>query len=275
MSLNALRDTAETIARGAGALIQDYAAQRRNQAAVKSTSINIVTEADKASEAYITQALQAVYPDHHIYGEEGGGYGQDPASAPFRWYVDPIDGTTSYAHGYPGYAINLAVLDASGEPVVGITYDPNLDECFSAIKGQGAWLNNTRLQVSAVADLVGALVVSGFPYDRHTAANNNTAAWAAFARRTQGLRRSGSAALDMAYVAAGRADGYWERGPEPWDYMAGILMIREAGGRVTDYTGATDGLYTGHEILATNGLLHDAMRDVLAEVEAGFRNGQS
>lgn len=269
--LQTIRDTAESIARQAGALLLDYAA-RGFDVDSKTTSINLVTEADKAAEALITTAIRAAFPDHAITGEEGGGYdGTRAAEAPFRWYVDPLDGTTNFAHRLPIYAVNLSVVDADGEPVVGLTYDPSRDECFSVIRGQGATLNGRPIHVSTTADLLGALLTSGFPYDRHTARDNNWAEWGAFLRRAQGVRCTGSAALDMAYVACGRFDGYWERGPQPWDFLAGILMIREAGGQVTTYNGRTDGLYTGHEILASNGLIHQALIEVLEEAQAALR----
>jgi myo-inositol-1(or 4)-monophosphatase len=268
--LNTIREAAEAIARQAGALLLDYAARGENRAASKSTEINLVTAADRASEALITQAIQARFPDHHIFGEEGGGYGAPAASAPFRWYVDPLDGTTNFAHSFPVYAVNLSVVDHEGEPVVGITYDPTRDECFSVVRGQGATLNGQPIRVTRTAELARALLGSGFPYDSQIALDNNTQAWAAFVRRTHGVRRAGAAALDIAYVACGRLDGYWERGPEPWDFMAGILLVREAGGMVSTYDGTTHGLYSGHRIVVSNGLIHAEMLAVLAEVQASL-----
>ncbi len=268
--LNTIRDAAEIIARQAGALLLDYAARGENRAASKSTAINLVTAADKASEALITQAIMARFPDHHIFGEEGGGYGAPAASAPFRWYVDPLDGTTNYAHTFPVYAVNLSVVDHTGEPVVGVTYDPTRDECFSAVRGQGATLNGQPLRVTSTPALGSALLASGFPYDSHEVLDNNTRAWAAFVRRTHGVRRAGAAALDIAYVACGRLDGYWERGTEPWDIMAGILFVREAGGMATTYDGTTHGLGTNREIVASNGLIHAEMIAVLADVQAAL-----
>ncbi|MBN2469301.1 MAG: inositol monophosphatase [Anaerolineae bacterium] len=268
--LNVYRDTAETIARRAGALLLDYAARGENQTRTKSTEINLVTAADKASEALIIEALQAAFPDHHIHGEEGGGYGPARESAPFRWYVDPLDGTTNFAHGVPIYAVNLSLVDPAGEPVVGVTYDPNQDECFSAVRGQGATRNGRPVRVSQTADLRQALLASGFAYDRVTARDNNAQAWAAFVRRAQGMRRTGAAALDLAYVACGRFDGYWERGPEAWDIMAGVLFVREAGGMASAYDGSTTGLEFRRDIVATNRQIHGALLDVLAEVQAAL-----
>ncbi|MBN1967722.1 MAG: inositol monophosphatase [Anaerolineae bacterium] len=261
--LTEILTTAERIVRDAGAILLDYAARGQNQAHSKASGIDLVTVADGASEAAIVAAIQAAYPDHHIHGEEGGGYGPAPDTAPFRWYVDPVDGTTNYAHGYPHYCVNLSVVDAAGEPVVGVTYDPTRDECFTAEAGRGAWCNGQSIYVSGAATLFEALVASGFPYDSHTAADNNSDAWAAFVRRTQSTRRGGAAALDLAYVACGRLDGYWER-IQPWDSLAGVLMVREAGGTATDYSGGPVG--EGREILASNGRIHAEMRAVLASL---------
>lgn len=273
--LNVYRDTAEAIARRAGALLLDYAARGENRASTKTTAINLVTAADKASEALISAALQDAFPDHHIHGEEGGGYGPPIEAAPFRWYVDPLDGTTNFAHGVPIYAVNLALVDQAGEPVVGVTFDPNQDECFSAVRGQGVHLNGRPVQVSQAAELGRALLVSGFPYDRATARDNNGQAWSAFLRRAQGMRRTGSAALDIAYVACGRFDGYWERGPEPWDFMAGVLFVREAGGLVSAYDGVTTGLEAHRDIVASNGRIHADMLAVLAEVREALAASDS
>ena len=264
--LDAIRAAAEGFARQAGALLQEHAA-RLTHFDTKTSAINIVTEADRATEAYLVKAIREAFPDHYIHGEEGGGYGS-PVGAPYRWLVDPLDGTVNYSHHFPVYAVNLGVMDADGELVVGVTYDPNRDELFGATRGQGATLNGQPLHVTAHETLVGSLLCSGFPYDAHTAADNNLAAWGAFVKQAQSVRRTGSAALDIAYVACGRLDGYWERGIEAWDIAPGILLVREAGGRATTYSGSEEGLPYGHEILATNGLLHDQMVATLAEVQA-------
>lgn len=279
--LNAIRETAEAIARSAGAILREYAvdaahggaAHSRLTIVYKDTDINPVTAADKASEAYIVSAIQGAYPDHHIHGEEGGGYGPSPEQAQFRWYVDPVDGTTNFAHGYPVYCVNLSVMDAAGEPVVGVTYDPTRDECFSGVKGGGATLNGRPIRVSRTETLLRALLSTGFPYDAHTADDNNTAAWSAFTRRTQSLRRSGSAALDFAYVACGRLDGYWELKLGPWDMMAGVVLVREAGGMVSTYDGGTGRLYTCRRVMCSNGLIHPAMVEVLMAVQTGISMG--
>lgn len=269
--LTAIRETAEVIARQAGALLLDYAARPHLQTTYKSSIVDIATEADKAAEAYIVSAIRAAYPDHHLVGEEGGGYGPPLEDAPFRWYVDPIDGTTSFAHGFPGYSVSLSVTDRDGAPLVGVVYDPVRDECFAVIRGEGATLNGQPIRVSRVADLLHALVGSGFSYDRLTAPDDNTAAWAAFVRQAQDVRRLGSAALDLAYVACGRLDGFWEPRLNPWDMLAGALLVLEAGGAVTDYAGNADAILGGGQVVASNGLLHPAMLTVLAGARSGVR----
>jgi myo-inositol-1(or 4)-monophosphatase len=217
-----------------------------------------VTEADGKSEEFIVGALSAAFPDHHIIGEEGGGYGPALEDTPHHWYVDPLDATTNFAHRLPHFAVSLALSDPDLHPLLGVVYDPMRDECFKGIRGQGAMLNGRPLQVSKVSDLAQALVVTGFPYDRWTAEDNNTRRFADFVVRTQGVRRIGSAALDLCYVAAGRCDVYWEKGPKPWDVQAGILLVEEAGGTVTDFAGKqTREAYSGTPILATNTLLHE------------------
>lgn len=268
--LQQIRDTAETIARGAGALLLDYTEHARNRVqATKSSAVNLVTEADEASEQYIIAALQDAFPDHYIHGEESGGIG-DSDSAQYHWFVDPIDGTTNYAHGFPVYAVNLGMLDSAGTPLVGVTYDPTRDELFAAVAGQGATLNGAPIHVSETDTLLHSLLASGFAYDRHTVEDNNAAQWAAFIRRAQGVRRAGSAALDFAYVACGRLDGYWERGPSAWDVVPGLLIVREAGGVVTDYAGESANIHHGAHFVASNGRIHEAMRGVLADVHASL-----
>lgn len=266
--LTELRRHAEAIARQAGAVLREHAARPETRVTYKSTAIDPVTEADKASEAVLIRAIRAAYPNHAILSEEGGG-GEQPAAAPYCWVIDPLDGTVNFAHGCPAYAVNLAVVDAVGEPVVGVTYDPQRDECFSAARGGGAALNGQPIRVSRTETLLRALVATGFSYDSHTAADNNTAAWAAFIRRAQAARCTGSAALELAYVACGRWDGYWERKLHAWDMLAGILLVREAGGMATTFSGETAGLFAGDQVLASNGLIHQAMIDVLMEVRAG------
>lgn len=263
--LLATLEVAEGITRRAGALLREYYEHPR-AANHKSSDIDLVTEADQASEAYIVGALRDAFPDHHIVGEEGGGYGPDPETTPYHWYVDPLDGTTNFAHRYPVFAVSLALSGPDLQPLVGVVYDPMQDETFKALRGQGAWVNGRPLRVSDVDELAAALVITGFPYDVWTSPENNIKHVENFVLRAQGVRRGGSAALDVCYVAAGRADVYWERGARPWDVQAGILCLEEAGGRVSDHQGhdTRDGR-SGAYILATNGHLHAPAVRVLTE----------
>jgi myo-inositol-1(or 4)-monophosphatase len=261
--LHAALSTAEGIARQAGAVLREYY-ERPRQANHKRTAIDLVTEADTASEKVIVSALRAAFPDHHIHGEEGGGYGPEPDQTPYHWWVDPLDGTTNFAHRFPVFSVSIALSDAHLNPILGVVYDPTRDETFKGIRGQGATLNGRPLRVSDVRDLSEAMVVTGFAYDRWTAADNNTELFGHFVRRTQGTRRVGSAALDLSYVAAGRCDMYWEAGPKPWDVQAGLLLVLEAGGTVTDYEGkiSPDGL-SGTRIVASNGHIHEQALTVI------------
>lgn len=254
---------AEALARQAGALLRQYYEMPR-AAIAKSSRIDLVTAADEAAEHLIVEALRAQFPEHHIVGEEGGGYGPAPDETPYHWYVDPVDGTTNFAHRFPVFSVSIALSDPDLNPILGVVYNPMNDELFKGIRGHGAFFNGRPLVVSDVAQLSGALVVTGFPYDRWTAADNNADRFGHFVRRTQGVRRVGSAALDLCYVAAGRCDVYWETGPNPWDVQAGILFVEEAGGQVTDFTGARAApALRGNQIVATNGWLHAQALDVI------------
>lgn len=265
MDLNAVQATAEAIARQAGDVLLHYF-NRPHQENTKNTVIDIVTEADPASEAVIVAALQAAFPDHHIVGEEGGGMGAPADQAEYFWYVDPLDGTTNYANHIPIFSISMALAGRDGRPLVGVVYNPVADELFTAIHGQGATLNGQPLRVSAKSDLRTCVLGSGFPYDKATNPDNNLNRWGAFLLRIRGMRRLGSAALDLCYVAAGRFEGYWESKMNPWDVQAGLLCVLEAGGRISDYEGVeSDGVYVGTQVVASNGLIHDAMVAVIRE----------
>jgi myo-inositol-1(or 4)-monophosphatase len=229
----------------------------------KSSTIDLVTEADTAVEAYLVEALLELTPDGHIVGEEGGAQGQPLERASHRWVVDPIDGTTNFASRIPHFCVSIALVDADDQPLLGVVVDPMRDEVFAAAQGHGAWLNGRRLRVSATEALIDAVLASGFPYDKHTASENNAARWTAFMLRSRGVRRFGSAALDLCYVASGRFDGYWEHSLKPWDALAGVLLVREAGGTVTDYQGGHDRHMPGGYYVASNGHIHAAMLDVL------------
>lgn len=224
--------------------------------------INLVTEADLASEKLIIERIRSHFPKHAILAEESGASNVIAADAEtrWRWIIDPLDGTTNYAHGYPCFCVTLAV-EHQGEIVIGVTFDPTRDELFAAEKGRGATLNNRPIRVSETAELKDALLVTGFPYDfkqREDFARHLTE----FLLRSRGLRRDGSAAIDMAYVACGRFDGFWEEGLNPWDVAAGVLLIEEAGGQVSYYDGSNFSIYTP-PICASNGLIHTEMLSVL------------
>ncbi len=220
---------------------------------------DIVTEADLASERRILAFLEERHPDHAWQSEEAG---ERAASSPFRWVIDPLDGTANFAHGYPHFSVSVALLH-QGRSIAGAVYDPLRDECFDAAAGSGATLNGRPLAVSAITGLDRALVSTGFPYD--PARRSATADLTARAiERVQMLRRSGSAALDLAYVAAGRLDGFWERPLAPWDIGAGSLLVEEAGGRVSGYENVG---FDPHrrEVVASNGRLHELMLAVMAD----------
>ncbi|MBI4391561.1 MAG: inositol monophosphatase, partial [candidate division NC10 bacterium] len=203
---------------------------------------------------------------HSIVSEEGSDHA---GSGEVCWILDPLDGTTNFAHGFPFYSVSIAVT-VRGTLTVGVVYDPNRDECFVAERGAGAQMNEGPIRVSAIADLTDALLCTGFPYDVREAPTGVVAHFQAFLVRAQAIRRPGSAALDLAYVAAGRLDGFWERKIHVWDLAAGALLIQEAGGRVSDYAGHPLDIHRG-EILASNGLLHEAMVRVLCGGEGGER----
>ncbi len=217
-----------------------------------------VTEYDVRSEAMIREAIQHAFPGDAILGEEGGPSGTGDG----RWLVDPLDGTVNFSHALPIFSVTLAYMQAD-RPVLGVTHDPMRDEMFYASAGNGAWLNGERLHVSACGQLARSLLVTGFPYGIQSAPNNNLGLYAAFTMQSLGVRRLGSAALDLAYVAAGRFDGYWEFGSGPWDVAAGMLMVEEAGGQVTRADGQPDPLQVPISILASNARLHTAMLAVL------------
>jgi myo-inositol-1(or 4)-monophosphatase len=223
-------------------------------------AIDLVTEADVAAEQAIVAILRARHPDHDILAEEGD-YGHRGADQ--RWIVDPLDGTTNFAHGFPWFAVSIA-LEVRGVVVLGAVLNPHNRELFVAESGRGATLNGRPLQVSTTATLERALLATGFAYDHKVNPANNYTAFAAFQRQAQAVRRAGVASLDLACVAAGRFDGFWELKLKPWDVAAGVLLVTEAGGLVSDYAGAPMPLDRG-EILASNGHLHAAMQQVLRQ----------
>jgi myo-inositol-1(or 4)-monophosphatase len=246
-------------ARMAGGLLLEKFGKKLNVS--MKGDITLVTEADLASEKLIIDRIRSHYPQHSILAEESGEAVIIGGTNKWKWIVDPLDGTTNFAHGYPCFCVTLA-LENEGKIVIGVTYDPTRNELFSAEKGLGASLNNKPIRVSAAQKLADALIVTGFPYDfkqRENFARHLTT----FLLQSRGVRRDGSAAIDMAYVACGRFDGFWEEGLNPWDVAAGLLLIEEAGGRVSYYDNSPFSIYTP-PICASNGTIHDEMIAVLA-----------
>ncbi len=257
-----VRQVAVAAALSAGRLLRERLGQVR-EIRYKG-AVNLVTEVDLASERLIVETIQAAFPEHAFFTEEGTG--SAPLDAPALWVIDPLDGTTNYAHGYPMFCVSIAFL-REGEPEFGVVYQPVLDELFIAERGVGAFLNGERLRVSQHAVLHSALLATGFPYDRERR-REALAAFARFTLTARAVRRDGSAALNLAYVAAGRFDGFWEQELSPWDTAAGILLVTEAGGRVTDYDGQPYRLTQG-TCVASNGLIHDAMLDLIRRDDRG------
>jgi myo-inositol-1(or 4)-monophosphatase len=257
-------DFARVTARQAGALLREFA-HRRLEVRTKSTEIDLVTEADLASERLIVAAIRERFPHHAILAEEGQGDTQDTvAGAEHLWLVDPLDGTVNYAHGFPVWGVSLA-LAQHGQVLMAVTYSPLHDEVFWAERGGGTWLNGRRVHVSSAGRLRDALLATGFAYRRATLETNNLAEFNAMMPRVQGLRRAGAAVLDMAYLACGRLDGYWEMHLNPWDWAAGWLLVEEAGGLVTDMQGEPWALFKDN-IAASNGpVLHEKLLELLRE----------
>ena len=254
-------ETAAEIAREAGALTTKYF-DRGVRFEIKGEQ-DLVTEADRASEALILSRLGAHFPTHTIVGEETGLHDK---GSEYRWYVDPVDGTTNFAHGYPVYNVTLA-LEHRGELIAGVVYDPTRDEMFTAELGSGAYLNHRRIHVSKAVGVEEAVIATGFP-TRRRHQDVNFHFFYQLAMVSHGIRRSGSAAIDLAYVACGRLDGFWEFRLKPWDMAAGKLLVAEAGGVVTDMRGRAHGLESVH-ILATNGTIHPGTLEIFTDVFAG------
>jgi len=258
-NMNAVRQHAVQIAQQAGALVMEHFG-KAHQIDHKAKH-DVVTEADKAAEELIVPALRAAYPSHHFVGEEGGSSGAPIEEAEYRWYIDPIDGTTNFAAHIPHFCTSIALADKHNQPLLGVVYDPSRNELFVAERGVGATLNDRPISVSETDDMDSAVVVTGFPYDRATG-ENNFSQFEYFAPRVRGIRRFGSAALDMCWVACGRVDAYWEWRINRWDFFAAWLVAAEAGGTVTDFSGkVSDTLNSGLQVMATNGVLHPAMVD--------------
>jgi myo-inositol-1(or 4)-monophosphatase len=261
---------ADGIARQAGALLRKF--YEKGVSTEYKGDVDIVTEADRASEQLIREKLKAAFPTHGVYGEEGT---RDQMESEYRWYVDPLDGTTNFAHGFPAFCVVLGLehrpaglaADADGEIIAGVVYDPLRNEMFSAERGKGAFLNGRAIHVSKTKTLQESLTATGFP-SRKRHASPNIHLYQQITLRSHGVRRAGSAALDLAYVACGRLDGFWEFNLNPWDTSAGVLLVTEAGGTITHFDG---GKFTldSREVLATNGLILPEITHLFTEMFAG------
>jgi len=251
------------LARRAGGLILE--GQGTPLHVSKKGATDLVTDYDLKSERMLVEAIRSAYPEDAIMAEEGSGsdtLGGAPGDAEHLWLIDPLDGTTNYAHGIPFYSVSIGLM--AGERILfGVVYDPSRDELFHASEGGGAWLGDQPLQVSETRILDDSLLVTGFPYDIRTNPNNNLNHFSEFAVRSRAVRRLGSAALDLAYVAAGRFEGYWELRLNAWDWAAGVLLTREAGGVVTTFAGDDKVLDGDETMLATNGHIHNVMMETL------------
>jgi len=238
------------------------------------SEIEVVTEADIASERLIIDRIKTSYPQHAILAEESGETETGDLAksrGEWKWIIDPLDGTTNYAHGYPCFCVSIA-LEHDGLLELGVIHDPMRDEMFTGERGQGATLNGRSIRVSPIDDLNSAMLCTGFPYDvreRSEFARH----FSNFIMNAQAVRRDGAAAIDLAYVACGRFDGFWEEGLKPWDVAAGVLMIEEAGGKVTNYDGSPFSIYHP-PILASNGLVHEAMMRVLGDGQRTMDHGR-
>ena len=255
------RRQAETIAREAGDIVHegfgkvDYIEYKGD--------IDLVTKFDRISEKHILRRLHVLFPDHAIRAEEGGGHSSSGSGSAFEWLIDPIDGTTNFAHGLPIFGVSIALLQA-GEVIAGVVYDPIRDELFSAAKSQGATLNGKQIGVSTATVLNQSVLATGFPYDLRTNPDNNLDHFSNFTLRARAIRRPGAAAIDLVWTACGRLDGLWELRLNPWDVAAGALIVREAGGHVSDLTGGDDWLDPAN-IVASNGKIHSEMLAVLRD----------
>lgn len=250
-----LKEFAQNLACEAGSLLYEKLNQL-HQIHYKGT-IDLVTEADKMSEDLIIEAISRRFPDHGILSEESAAKNEQ---ASIRWVIDPLDGTTNYAHGFPFFCVSIA-LEQDGQVVLGVIYDPVREELFTAERRGGAFCNGQKLHVSTVQDLSRSLLATGFPYDIRVSKNNNLNFFNAMAVKAQAIRRPGAAALDLAYLASGRIDGFWELKLKPWDTAAGCLLVTEAGGVISDMEGMAWNLFSSG-LVASNGLIQDQMMEV-------------
>ena len=250
-------------AKAAGGVLLEYA--KTGFSIERKNTIDLVTDADHAAEQCIIDHVRRHFPTHGTLAEERGV--DAPAPSRYRWVIDPLDGTTNFAHGFPFYAVSIGV-EENGELVVGVVYDPMRDELFTATAGGGAFLNGRMLSVSRTPRLEAALIVTGFAYDIRETPNNNLDHFVRFALKAQGVRRTGSAALDLCYVAAGRFDGFWEVKLSAWDMAGGAVVLKQAGGRITDLRGNPHSIHQP-ELVASNGVIHAEMLQVIGQSLSG------
>ena len=258
-------ETAIEAARESGAFLKESVGKVRSVETKKGEERNLVSEIDRRSEQMIIERIHRRYPTHGILAEESGGSG----SSEYVWVIDPLDGTTNFLHGLPIFCVTIGIQHR-GEIVAGVVYDPNADELFTAELGSGAFLNGKPIRVSGAADLIHSLLVTGFPYDIAKNPDHAVEHFVHFLMRARGIRRLGSAAIDLAYVAAGRFDGFWEVNLNPWDMAAGVLLVREAGGMVTGFDGGPHTIAM-KQVAASNGLIHRAMLSVLGNPQEGWK----
>lgn len=258
----AARELAIDSAREAGALLRDRLDAPRD--VQRKGTIDLVTDADRASETLITSHIREAFPDHRLVGEEGarGAVDSGDGPSPYGWVIDPLDGTTNFAHRYPHFAVSIA-LEHVGHPILGVVYDPMRDEMFVGEQGAPSLLNDRPIAVSDTGVLLASLLATGFPYDL-TKRGESNALWQAFNGSAQGVRRDGAAALNLCYVAAGRLDAYWERPVQPWDMAAGVVIVRGAGGTITSLEHDDHDVYS-NEVVATNGLLQSEVRGLIRQ----------
>lgn len=246
----------EEAARKAGRLLRENI--NKSDEIFYKGAVDLVTPFDTRAQKMILEHISSFFPEHDYLAEEGLSQNK---GADMRWIIDPLDGTTNYAHHYPVFTVSIA-LERKSEVILGLVYDPMREEMFSALKAKGAFLNGKKISVSDISELDKSLLATGFPYDVRASQENNISHFNNFAIRAQGIRRCGSAAMDLCYVACGRYDGFWELKLKPWDIAAGTLIVQEAGGQVSDFKGGRFSIF-GSEILATNGSIHQQMVDIL------------
>lgn len=257
-----LLETAAAASKEAGSLLLSFV--KSGFRIEHKNPINLVTDADHAAEQCVIDSIRSRFPTHRFLAEERGRVEQ--SASPYLWIIDPLDGTTNFAHGYPAYCVSIG-LEHHGRCIIGAVFDPSRNELFTAIEGRGAHVNGRSIHVSDTRSLESSLLVTGFAYDVRESPRNNLDHFVKFTLKAQGMRRTGSAALDLCYVAAGRFDGFWEVKLNSWDMAAGSVIVREAGGRLTNFRGDELSIY-GQELVASNGHIHQAMLKVLNEGSA-------